>query len=92
MARRAEGRGYCDLVRWLPAIGVALLASVTFAACGSSDEGSSPPQQPATIETGTPTNDREQAPAITGESLDGDAIALGDFRGRPVLINVWSSW
>ena len=35
---------------------------------------------------------REPAPAIDGVSLDGDAISLDDFRGRPVLINVWSSW
>ena len=35
---------------------------------------------------------REAAPALSGVTLDGDAIALGDFRGRPVLINVWSSW
>jgi hypothetical protein len=85
-----EGRGYSDSVRWLPATGVALLAFLSVTACGGSNEEAAPPPKPATIETVTPTDDRQQAPAVTGESLDGDAIALGDFRGRPVLVNVWS--
>ena len=92
MARLTKGRGYSDPVRWLPAIGVALFASLSLAACGSSDETAAPPEPPARIEAQAPTNDREPAPVVTGESLSGDAIALGDFRGRPVLVNVWSSW
>jgi peroxiredoxin len=32
------------------------------------------------------------APEISGRSLDGETISLGDFRGRPVVVNVWSSW
>lgn len=92
MVRRTETRGYSGPVRWLPAICVALLASSSLAACGGSTEEATPAQQPATIETSPPTTDREQAPALTGESLSGNAIALGDFRGRPVLVNVWSSW
>jgi hypothetical protein len=30
--------------------------------------------------------------AVSGATLDGEAISLDDFRGRPVLVNVWSSW
>ena len=69
----------------------AALAACTLAACGgSSDEAAAPEtapkaQAPASAE-------RERAPAIDGQSLEGDAISLGDFRGRPVLVNVWSSW
>ncbi len=40
-------------------------------------------------ETGS---ERPAAPPIEGESLEGETIALADFRGRPVLVNVWSSW
>ena len=29
---------------------------------------------------------------ITGESLDGEHVSLADFRGKRVLLNVWSSW
>jgi RTX calcium-binding nonapeptide repeat (4 copies) len=32
------------------------------------------------------------APAIEGTTLDGERITLASFRGRPVFVNVWSSW
>jgi hypothetical protein len=35
---------------------------------------------------------RDPAPAIEGVTLDGERISLAGFRGRSVLINVWSSW
>ncbi len=70
---------------------VALLACLALAACGSSsDEAGGPTTESA--ETQPAGGDREQAPAIDGTTLEGDAISLGDFRGRPVLVNVWSSW
>jgi hypothetical protein len=31
-------------------------------------------------------------PPIAGTTLDGKRLALGDLRGKPVVINVWSSW
>lgn len=31
-------------------------------------------------------------PPIAGVTLDGDRLALADLRGKPVVINVWSSW
>lgn len=70
----------------------AFLAVGALAACGgSSDDTAAPPTTPST--SSTPASaDRDRAPAIAGQSLDGEAIALGDVRGRPVLVNVWSSW
>jgi cytochrome c biogenesis protein CcmG, thiol:disulfide interchange protein DsbE len=32
------------------------------------------------------------APDFTLASLSGDMITLSDYRGRPVLINLWTSW
>jgi Ca2+-binding RTX toxin-like protein len=32
------------------------------------------------------------APAIAGLTLEGRRLSLREFRGRPVLVNVWSSW
>lgn len=37
----------------------------------------------ANIERGQP------APAFAGTTLDGDPLALADFRGRPVIVNFW---
>jgi hypothetical protein len=30
--------------------------------------------------------------AIAGESIEGEPLSLADFRGKRVLVNVWSSW
>ena len=34
----------------------------------------------------------QRAPDFTVELLDGRAVSLSDFRGRPVLINFWATW
>lgn len=52
--------------------------------------GCEPPGQPAPPHEPAPK--RELAPAIEGVTIDGERIALADFRGRPVFVNVWSSW
>jgi thiol-disulfide isomerase/thioredoxin len=36
--------------------------------------------------------DRGKPVEASGEDLDGDALALSDFRGRVVVANVWASW
>jgi peroxiredoxin len=36
--------------------------------------------------------DREDAPDISGETLDGEQLSLSDFRGQVVVLNVWGSW
>jgi hypothetical protein len=36
--------------------------------------------------------ERQKAPPLTGVTLEGKRISLAQFKGRPVLINVWSSW
>ena len=70
---------------------LALLAMATVAGCGSETDEAVAPSTTVTEST-PPETTRETAPALAGVTLDGDAITLGDLRGRPVLINVWSSW
>ena len=74
------------------AVIVALFA-VLAAACGSGEE-TSPPTTTTTTESAPPqeSSSRPPAPAIEGTTLDGEAISLAELRGRPVLVNVWSSW
>lgn len=39
-----------------------------------------------------PPRERKDAPAVTGELLDGTTFDLADWRGRVVVINWWGSW
>lgn len=59
----------------------ALLAMAPTAGCqggsGGFAKGSSP---------GTP------APTLAGKTIDGERVALSDFRGQVVLVNVWATW
>ena len=35
---------------------------------------------------------RSSESRLAGATLDGEFVSLDQFRGRPVLVNVWSSW
>ena len=37
-------------------------------------------------------DDRSDAISFDGETLDGEPLAVQDFRGRPVVVVVWGSW
>jgi peroxiredoxin len=32
------------------------------------------------------------APDFSLQTIDGDSVSLSDFRGQPVLINLWATW
>ncbi len=71
--------------------------ALAVAACGgerSTQETTPAAPEPPPVETEEPGGDptRPEAPPVAGTTLDGEELALADFRGRPVLVNVWSSW
>ena len=70
-----------------------LLALSALAAAGCGGSSAMEEATPTTTAT-TPATDtsRPAAPAIEGTSLDGERISLAELRGRPVFVNVWSSW
>ena len=35
---------------------------------------------------------RTQAPRTVGLTLEGERLSLAQLRGKPVFVNVWSSW
>lgn len=76
---------------------LAALLALVAGACGSETDDEAAPTVTPQSETLTATmpeegSRRPPAPPIAGESLEGETIALADFRGRAVLVNVWSSW
>ncbi len=79
-------------MRILPA--VVLLALLALVGCGGSESGSSSPVA-TTAEAGgdpAPHSSAGSGPDISGTGLDGEALSVEDFRGKPVFVNVWSSW
>jgi hypothetical protein len=65
--------------------------------CGGEEEAAAPaePRGTAPPRETTPRADepkRPAAPEIAGVDLDGNTLSLASFRGRAVLVNVWSSW
>jgi hypothetical protein len=54
---------------------------VALAGCGGGGETAAPPTTAARV-----------APAVAGRTLDGHSLSLASLRGKPVVVNVWSSW
>ena len=67
-------------------------------ACGGSDEPQQPAAPPApAVQEPAPnvpvgTDIGERAPDFTLKDLQGNAISLADYRGRPVLLNFMHTW
>lgn len=70
---------------------VAALCALGAVGCGSSSDEAAPPAAAETSQS-SEASSRPQAPAIAGLSVGGDKISLASFLGRPVMVNVWSSW
>jgi len=68
-------------------VAVAVALALLAVGCGG-EERANAPNATATA----PAADRPGAPRIEGTSLDGEPVSLAEYDGRPVLVNVWSSW
>jgi cytochrome oxidase Cu insertion factor (SCO1/SenC/PrrC family) len=72
-----------------------VLAALVAAGGGDDENAAAPSTETSTASMGATEpsgDDRTPATPIEGTSLDGDPVSLADFAGRPVLVNVWSSW
>jgi len=63
-----------------------LLALVVLALLATACGGATEPESAATVATSGGGTE------VAGETLDGERLSLADFRGKPVFVNVWSSW
>jgi len=73
-----------------------LLAALLLAACGQQQEPTN--DETASVEAGMPTKgvDRshkgESAPDASFQDPDGEDVSLAEFKGKPVLVNLWATW
>ncbi|MCE7080300.1 TlpA family protein disulfide reductase [Streptomyces sp. ST2-7A] len=69
---------------------------LALSACSGESAGSSGGDSNIVEGTGmvttVPQGERTRAPDLTGESTHGDPLALADYRGQVVVLNVWGSW
>jgi hypothetical protein len=74
-------------------LGLLVALVLLAAACGGSSEPETQAEtQTTTARATTAAPQTGPGSEITGESLDGGQLSLADFRGKRVLVNVWSSW
>ncbi|WP_059005763.1 TlpA family protein disulfide reductase [Streptomyces specialis] len=82
------------------AVSVALAGAVTAAlaltACSGDQAGPSGGNSNIVQGTGEITqvaaDERDAAPDLSGETVDGDSLSLSDYRGQVVVVNIWGSW
>ncbi|MGP3970471.1 TlpA family protein disulfide reductase [Streptomyces sp. 6N223] len=76
--------------------GALALSALALTACSGDKAGPSGGDSNIVQGTGEVTQvaaaDREEAPDISGETLDGEQLGLADYRGQVVVVNVWGSW
>lgn len=78
---------------------LAVAGALVLSACGGGDDGgtgSTGSQSNYVQGTGTVTqvkrSDRQDAPELSGETVDGGTVDVADYRGKVVVLNVWGSW
>jgi thiol-disulfide isomerase/thioredoxin len=89
--RRSHRRRTVPLAALAAAFGVLALSACT----GTGTSGGSSSTRFVTGIGGIDTveaADRQTAPDLTGETLDGKKLSISDYKGKVVVINVWGSW
>ncbi|MEV6462790.1 TlpA family protein disulfide reductase [Streptomyces albidoflavus] len=86
------------LTRRLSLTASAAVAALLLTACGEGDGGTAQSGSGANYVAGkdgiatVDKGERKDAPAISGETLDGATFDLADHKGKVVVVNVWGSW
>lgn len=77
------------------ALAVALAGAAVLAGCANNTGGGGDTgfvASSGTTVTEYPPSQRIAVPDLAGTTLDGKKLALADYRGKVVVVNVWGSW
>lgn len=66
---------------------ILLLAALLLSGCAALA-----PAEPTVNEATSATQADASAPDFTMYTLEGDAVKLSDFEGKPTILNFWASW
>ena len=69
-----------------------LAAALLLAACGGTSAGAPPSGDDPAASTAGPSRMSTDLPAIQINTFDGDAAALTEYVGTPLVVNFWASW
>jgi hypothetical protein len=69
-------------------LGLLVIVLAVLAGCG----GDGSRQGGDAVADPTTSSPAAEGVKLDGETLDGTPLALADFRGTPVFVNVWASW
>jgi thiol-disulfide isomerase/thioredoxin len=79
--------------RWTGVAVLALSGAVALVGCSNPTRGGNTGYvQTAIGITAIAAAQRQSAPTLAGTTLDGKKLALSDYRGDVVVVNVWGSW
>ncbi|MBU7598286.1 TlpA family protein disulfide reductase [Streptomyces sp. P38-E01] len=76
---------------------VAVSGVVLLSGCGAEDKPSSDGEDSQYLAgtgrvTTVPKEERQSAPDLSGETVDGEQLKLSDHEGKVIVLNVWGSW
>ena len=73
-------------------LALAAVAALLLAGCGSSQPEAGQPESGATTAEAPAAKPSGNAPELAGTGVGGEALDVTAYRGKPVFVNVWSSW
>ncbi|HXH89013.1 MAG TPA: hypothetical protein VNI55_10475 [Gaiellaceae bacterium] len=78
-------------------LALSAVAALLLVGCGGSEPEAGQPgttqSEPGATATSAPSaTPAGNVPEIAGTALDGKALDVTEYRGRPLFVNVWSSW
>ncbi len=78
--------------KWIAVLVIVLIVALAVMGCSSDTPEEAALGLIVTDDSSSKPAEGQVAPDFRLETLDGEAVALSDFQGKPVMLNFWASW